>query len=343
MACLFRCPNGFYYEVSNLHGRRIWRSTGCRRKSDALKFLASERKEAHRRPQLTLSQFEKQFLVYAETNFAPTTVLLYKQVISTFKRLIGNRHLKAYTVQDVETFKTLRLKEVSPVKVNIDFRTVKAFLQTALRWELIEKNPFSGVKQIRVPPERPTYLTKQDFQRLVQAIPLAWFRDLVTFAVCTMMRSGEIVSLTWDSVDLKRRLILVENRSDFRVKTTRPRVVPMNDWVFKFLATRARETGFVFTFPDGRKLNVGYAGRKFKKFVRAAGLSERIHFHSLRHTGASWLVQDGVSIYAVQKLLGHSTINVTQVYSHLETEGLFQSIERISVGLDQKEFDVVLQ
>ena len=272
--------------------------------------------------------------MYAVTNFAPTTVLLYKQAVGTFRRLIGNRQLKAYTVRDVEAFKTHRLKEVSPVKVNIDFRTVKAFLQTALRWELIEKNPFSGVKQIKVPSERPTYLTKEDFHRLLRLIPLAWFRDLVTFAVCTMMRSGEITSLTWDSVDLRRRIIMVENKKDFRLKTTRPRGVPMNDWVFKFLASRERKTGLVFTFPDGRRLRVGYVGHKFKRIVRAAGLSEKIHFHSLRHTGASWLVQVGVSIYAVQKLLGHSTINVTQVYSHLEVEGLFQSIGRISVGLD---------
>lgn len=108
----------------------------------------------------------------------------------------------------------------------------------------------------------------------------------------------------------------------------------MNDWVYKFLASREKKVCRVFSFPDGRGLKVGYVGHRFKKFIRKAGLSEEIHFHSLRHTGATWLVQNGVSIYAVQKLLGHSNISVTQVYSHLETESLFNSIEKISISVD---------
>ena len=153
---------------------------------------------------------------------------------------------------------------------------------------------------------------------------------LIMFSVCTMMRAGEIVSLTWDSIDLRRRIILIQNSKNFCSKTGKPRAVPMNDWVFKFLSTKERNAEFVFTFPDGRKLSVGYVSHRFKKYVRKANLTSEVHFHSIRHTGATWLVQDGISIYAVQRLLGHSNISMTQVYSHLEPEGLFQSVERIT-------------
>lgn len=335
MATLIRRSNGIYYEISFVHGRRVWCSTGFRRKADALRALKKGwRASLRRSPEVSLSQFETQFLTYAETNFAPTTVLLYKQALRTFGRLIGNRSLKAYTVQEVEAFKTARLKEVSAVKVNIDFRTIKAFFNTALRWKLIEENPFAAAKQVKVPPVRPAYLTKEEFQRLLHVIPQQWFRELVTFAVCTMMRSGEIVNLAWDSVDLKRRLILVENRDGFRLKNAKPRVVPMNEWVFGFLATREKKSGLVFAFPDRRKLSVGYVGRKFKKFAQASGLPDSIHFHSLRHTGASWLVQEGVPIYEVQHLLGHSSILVTQVYSHLTSGELQRAVEKIRVNLN---------
>lgn len=335
MATLFKRSNGIYYYVTSHLGRRVWRSTGARSRAEAEKFISSGFKsEDNHTPDVTLSQFTSQFLQYAETNLAPPTVLLYKQAIGTLKRLIGDFNLRSYTVQDVETFKVKRSHEVSGVKVNIDFRTLRAFFQTALRWKLIHENPFHGVKQLKIPPKAPSYLSREEFHNLLQVITLPWFKNLIIFAVSTMMRCGEIVSLTWNSIDLRRRVILIQNTKDFRIKTTKPRAVPMNDWVYQFLSTRENKVGQVFSFPDGKELTVGYVSRRFKKYILRAGLDKEIHFHSLRHTGATWLVQEGVSIYAVQRLLGHSNISVTQMYGHLETDSLFKSVQRISVPID---------
>ncbi|HXG38677.1 MAG TPA: tyrosine-type recombinase/integrase [Bacteroidota bacterium] len=335
MATLFKRSNGIYYYVTSHHGRRVWRSTGARSRAEAEKFISSgfKSRDAHN-PDLTLSQFTPQFLQYAETNLAPPTVLLYKQAIGTFRRLIGDFNLRSYTVQDVETFKVKRSREVSSVKVNIDFRTLKAFFQTALRWNLIQENPFLGVQQLKIPPKPPSYLSQDEFQNLLRVITIPWFKNLVIFAVSTMMRCGEIVSLTWNSIDLRRRVIFIQNTKDFRIKTSKPRAIPMNDWVYRFLATRENKIGRVFSFPNGKELTVGYVSRRFKKYVLKAGLNKEIHFHSLRHTGATWLVQEGVSIYAVQRLLGHSNISVTQMYGHLETDSLFNSVQRISLPID---------
>lgn len=66
--------------------------------------------------------FTTNFLDYAKTNFAPGTVLLYEQAARVFIRLMRDRSLDGYTVLDIEAFKAKRLEEVSPVKVNIDFR-----------------------------------------------------------------------------------------------------------------------------------------------------------------------------------------------------------------------------
>jgi site-specific recombinase XerD len=62
--------------------------------------------------------------------------------------------------------------------------------------------------------------------------------------------------------------------------------------------------------------------------------NHRLHLHSLRHTFASWLVQDGVSLYEVQKLLGHSSIAVTEIYSHLQPEQLHETVNRLKVSLN---------
>jgi integrase/recombinase XerD len=69
--------------------------------------------------------------------------------------------------------------------------------------------------------------------------------------------------------------------------------------------------------------------------VRRSEVADKnLHFHSLRHTFASWLVQDGVSLYEVQKLLGHSSIAVTQVYSPLQPEQLHATVNRIRFSPD---------
>ena len=64
---------------------------------------------------------------------------------------------------------------------------------------------------------------------------------------------------------------------------------------------------------------------------RDAELSETLHFHSLRHSCASWLVDAGVSLYVVQNILGHSNISTTQIYSHLSQNTLHESVNRVAL------------
>jgi site-specific recombinase XerD len=81
---------------------------------------------------------------------------------------------------------------------------------------------------------------------------------------------------------------------------------------------------------SGNRLSQSYVEHKFKQYVRWAGLNDDLKFHSLRHTFATWVVQNGASIYEVQKLLGHSDIKTTQIYAHLMASELHSTVNRIS-------------
>ena len=83
---------------------------------------------------------------------------------------------------------------------------------------------------------------------------------------------------------------------------------------------------FVFARYQGIKLNEDYVSKKFKKVIRALAMNDDIHFHSLRHSFASLLVQRGVSLYVVKELLGHEDLSTTQIYSHLQTANLLQAV-----------------
>ena len=85
-------------------------------------------------------------------------------------------------------------------------------------------------------------------------------------------------------------------------------------------------TAYVFQKVNDVKLNQECVSKDFKKAVRKSKLSERIHFHTLRHSFASILVQKGASIYVVKELMGHSDISTTQIYSHLRKENLIDAI-----------------
>jgi integrase/recombinase XerD len=74
------------------------------------------------------------------------------------------------------------------------------------------------------------------------------------------------------------------------------------------------------------KLNEDYISKTFKQAVRDAELDNSIHFHSLRHSFASSLVQKGVSLYVVKELLGHEDLATTQIYSHLQKENLTEAV-----------------
>ena len=104
----------------------------------------------------------------------------------------------------------------------------------------------------------------------------------------------------------------------------------MNNVALQIVMNRkpASLTEYVFEV-EGRKLSGYWLSHKLKKYVRTLGLQENLCWHALRHTFASWLVQDGVSIYEVQKLLGHADVSTTQIYSHLQPETLHRTVERL--------------
>jgi integrase len=337
LCCLFHRRNGYYYILYELEGRKKWKSTGCRLRGDALNALRDFQKLFRQRiPQKTLQQFTDEFLSYAKSTFAHRTWLIYKGALSHFQGITGNPLLQSITLQQLDQYKARRLNgKIAPVTVNIELRALKACMNTAVSWKLIETNPFAHMRQVGVQEAQPPYFSKTDFQRLLNAIGEQWLKDLVVFAAMTGMRRGEIVNLRWQDVELSRKLITVQSNPTFKTKQGKRRVVPMSELVFNLLNARAGRSTCEYVFHiGGKKINDDHASKKLKGYVDEAGLDGKLHFHSLRHSFATWLVQDGVSLYEVQKLLGHSNIAVTQVYSHLQPEGLHATVNRIDVTLN---------
>ena len=106
--------------------------------------------------------------------------------------------------------------------------------------------------------------------------------------------------------------------------------MPLNTRALEIVARSVEQdkSDLIFTL-DGERILQDNLQDKFRKYVKAAKLNPKLSFHSLRHTFASWLVQKGVSIYEVSKLLGHADIKTTQIYAHLRSDDLRNDVGRL--------------
>lgn len=141
------------------------------------------------------------------------------------------------------------------------------------------------------------------------------------FFIYTGGRRSEVLNLTWQ--DITDEYIIFRN-----TKNKKERKVPIPDPLKKIIKQMRGDkkiTKIGRIFPDYDK---DYVSRKFKKYFKKAGFPE-IRLHDLRHTYASLLIMNGVDIYTVRELLGHSGISVTQIYAQLNDTHLKNAIKKI--------------
>lgn len=145
--------------------------------------------------------------------------------------------------------------------------------------------------------------------------------NFLRLALNTGCRKNELLGLDWGRVDFKRACFRLDGQ---HTKNGKRRVVPLNDHALS--ALRAQREWVEANCPDARWVFASVSGRRIgglQKGFRAAcsrvGI-EDFRIHDLRHTFASWLVMEGVSLYVVRDLLGHSSVSVTERYAHLSPD-----------------------
>ena len=333
MPCLARDKSGVFYIVTFVKGKRVWKSTKTRKKSEAYRVLLGSESTAPSRPESSrlLSACAHEYLQHVRANFSPKTHEIYRIAINHLVDFTGNISVDAVDSRLVDQYKVHRLQKVTPTTVNVETRAIKTFFNCLKRWNLVGKNPCDGVHQIRITEQLPTYLEEKELARLISGLKDEWLRRIVLFAAMTGARRGEILNLTWDDVNLKERLVTIHSSVNYRVKGGRVRVVPLNETVALLLESMPEKRGLVFKGVRGGTADGNHVGRRFRIAARGMGFDRKLHFHSLRHSFASLLVQKGVSLYHVQKLLGHSSTRVTEVYAHLQNTKMHDVVAKIDI------------
>lgn len=302
-------------------------------------FLASDpRSRVRPTEEMPLSAFATEwFETYVKTYLRPTTQSKHRGV---FRRhimpLLGKLPLAAITSAEVKRLTSALLaKGLSPKSVNNILSTLRCCLDTAVEWEHLKHLP--RFKWLRADPSRFDFLSSAESRRLIAAATETPYGLMIRMALRTGMRIGELTGLRWEDIDFDRGLIAVR-RSIVRgiessPKTYRHRFIPIASDLYAALLEARRPHGFVFSLDGQRPL--AQPRRGLWRALKAAGL-RRIGWHVLRHTFASQLATEGVSIYVVQALLGHATVQMTTRYAHLAPSATRGAVE-VLLQAEQRE------
>lgn len=331
---LLQRKNGTYYiqYLDPATKKYVRKSIGTKSKKEAMAFF-KHFDPIPKQPinQIKLSEFRDEYIKYASANktkkYSKSINLSFRQLMNYSKDI----SLQNLTPRILDQFIAERFS-TAPWSALMYYRTLKAAFSKAVVWGYIEENPLKKIKAPKQKKSLPVFMSKSDLEKIIQHTSTKLLQDIFNTAFYSGMRLGEVLNLVWDCVEFNRKIITIKNINGFVTKSKKERVIPMNDRLLELFLNRYQtskmvsKNAYIFYKVLGIKLNEDFVSKQFKKAVRSAGLSEEIHFHTLRHSFASNLIQKGASIYVVKELLGHESISTTQIYSHLQSENLSHAV-----------------
>lgn len=219
-----------------------------------------------------------------------------------------------------------RRKKVSVATCNRDLHACSALFEWARRMGHVKANPIREVEKFSEKGrERETFLEADEARELVNAADPV-MRPVLACAVSTGMRRGEIMRLSWRSVDMLRRMVFVEPED---AKSGRTRTVPMTEDLFAEMQAlhAARKVSAmdgsdpVFRQANGERITFEVMKKGLARTLRAcasipADKRKKITFHSLRHTAGSLLAHATGDLFVVGRILGHADPKTTLRYCH---------------------------
>lgn len=319
---------------SSLKNMSLEETTRLIEKTEALLGQLNNLKNQKLNQKYSLDVFSKEYLGFLENNSSVGYVKSVKASFNHALRYFGvNKIIIDITRSDAEKF-IVSLKSHAPRGYRAYFRNMKAAFNIALHWNYIKENPFAKVKLPKKQKGLPEYIYPDQLDSIIGKTRNKTLSEIFRFAFYSGCRRGEIINVKWKNVDFQKRTITIGD-ANFQTKTRAQRIIPMCKNLYSILWKRynfgekscLKPDGLVFAKPNGFPFHEDTLSKAFKKACRAAKIDEKIHFHSLRHSFASYLVQNGANIYSVQKLLGHSSITTTEIYAHLDIDTLHKSVK----------------
>ena len=249
--------------------------------------------------------------------------------------------LKVIKPSDIENIKkNMMNKGRAPRSVEYCLAVIRQVFNFASRDGIYDGvNPTKHIKRPKKDNRRLRFLTHDEADQLLKKL-MATSQDVHDIALLSLhsgLRAGEIFSLKWDDLDIERGLIAVIDP-----KPKKNRMAFMTQKVKKMFKDRETTATVDLIFPARKGKKMESISNTFNRCVDKLGFNagvdddrQRVVFHTLRHTFASWLVEKGEGLYTVKELLGHSTLAMTERYAHLGNNTLQNAVNKLESISDQ--------
>lgn len=280
-----------------------------------------------------------------------------KNTIRNYRKFLSDMHVffsthifnGEYRIKDVASleleqyFAYLKTEKQNSCKTIYTKRTgIQSFYNYMEQMGYCTKNVPRMLGKISVEKKEREYLTIEEMTRLLQCIDHPVVYAVVATILYAGLRISEVCSLKKEDIDLQNMELFVHLG-----KGKKDRILPISDELGKILSeykeqSRYNKTEYFFTTPRSNgHISHQYVNACISKYVKKAGITKHISAHNLRHSYASALATNGCSIVAIQKLLGHSSLKTTSIYTHTSKQELVNSVNTLNLKGDGEYVDAV--
>jgi len=280
----------------------------------------------------------KEYLYYLRVtkNLSKNTIASYQNDIEDYVRFVEEvlkrKRFEQVQKSDIDKY-LLHLKrmELSPKSVTRKLSSLKSFHHYLVEEKIIDDNPFSLISKPKTPKTLPTVLNVEEVNRLIETVrkdqSVSGIRNqaMVELAYGSGLRVSELIEIRISDVHLNMNLINVTGKGN------KERIVPLGDEsvvaLRKYMATsreklRPVDKDILFLNKFGKKISRVAFFKIIQILALKAGLEKTISPHTLRHSFATHMIENGADLRAVQELLGHSDILTTENYTHISKKHL---------------------
>lgn len=277
------------------------------------------------------------FLSYleVEANYSENTINSYENDLNKFEEYYKSKDLLKITSKDIEKY-IQTLSDLAPTTVSHNISSLKTFYSYFLKQGRISNNPTDGIKSPKLGIHLPTYLTIDEVNKLLDIEVTDAFssrnKAILELMYATGLRISEVISLEFKNIDYDECIIRVMG------KGSKERIVPVNDYAIKYLKeyidnyrpelVKNEINNYIFLNNHGRMLTRQGIFKMIKNYAALKNIKKTIGPHTLRHTFATHLLENGADLRVIQELLGHSDISTTQIYTHLTKEALHNEYKK---------------
>jgi integrase len=319
------------------NGRRIRRKSPVQSLEGAIEFeqrIKAQLERAHTRVESfmlhsgsTYAEFSESWMTEYVLVANRTSTRVEKQCALRSRLLPAFGHLRLSEIStnliDAQVAKWIRAG-MSIKRANNLLTILRRSIRCAVEWGLIDQMPVIRHHQYFQPV--PQYLTRAESRRLLDAMESGMWKTFIRFLLGTGVRFGEAAALKWDDLDLDTRVPTVTIQrgvaygvvADPKTQASRRTIVLIPELVITLRAHRYRrpKSEWVFTSPTGKFYRPTSSVKVLKRACKQAGIPV-VSWHKLRHSCASQLLARGVPLPAIKEVLGHTSLEVTSIYTHI--------------------------